>query len=286
MSKPIKSGYLSVTETEKDSGEVHYLKPNGSSTVQPIALLRLGLFVPTVRSGSREATGMDASDDLTLHFAEKEGYSDILITGRRLDVETDFKVWMGIVSCLFDYKPNHKGYAVIPFDEFIERCGYPKSRLSKRFRKLIEDSIYRLASTTMKFSRATDDDRINSHILHLIEAGKFSHADDMVHIKPTPELAELYSVDYKKILKVRTLEKLGRKETAKALYLFLEALPENPYPISMQRLKDRLALKSASNVQNSVIRKAMKQLEEIGYLEYTEKKAGHKIEFKIHKRNP
>ncbi|WP_235845281.1 40S ribosomal protein S19 [Morganella psychrotolerans] len=90
----------------------------------------------------------------------------------------------------------------------------------------------------------------------------------------------------KKILKVRTLEKLGRKETAKALYLFLEALPENPYPISMQRLKDRLALKSASNVQNSVIRKAMKQLEEIGYLEYTEKKTGHKIEFKIHKRNP
>ncbi|PCQ19403.1 replication protein RepA, partial [Klebsiella pneumoniae] len=39
-------------------------------------------------------------------------------------------------------------------------------------------------------------------------------------------------------------------------------------------------------LQNSTVRKALKQLEDIGYLEYQELKEGNKIAFQIIKRNP
>ncbi|GJH96761.1 hypothetical protein ECZC10_46090 [Escherichia coli] len=37
-------------EVDKSSGEVVNLTPNGSNTVQPVALMRLGVFVPTLKS--------------------------------------------------------------------------------------------------------------------------------------------------------------------------------------------------------------------------------------------
>ncbi|EOD2147290.1 replication protein RepA, partial [Salmonella enterica subsp. enterica serovar Typhimurium] len=38
------------SETDKKSGEVVTLVPNTNNTVQPVALMRLGLFVPTLKS--------------------------------------------------------------------------------------------------------------------------------------------------------------------------------------------------------------------------------------------
>lgn len=35
---------------DKSSGEVVNLTPNASNTVQPVALMRLGVFVPTLKS--------------------------------------------------------------------------------------------------------------------------------------------------------------------------------------------------------------------------------------------
>lgn len=37
-------------EVDKSSGEIVNLTPNASNTVQPVALMRLGVFVPTLKS--------------------------------------------------------------------------------------------------------------------------------------------------------------------------------------------------------------------------------------------
>lgn len=41
------------SETDKRTGEVVTLTPNSNNTVQPVALMRLGLFVPTLKSTAR-----------------------------------------------------------------------------------------------------------------------------------------------------------------------------------------------------------------------------------------
>ncbi|MDK8065456.1 protein RepA, partial [Escherichia coli] len=37
-------------EVDKSSGELVTLTPNNNNTVQPVALMRLGVFVPTLQS--------------------------------------------------------------------------------------------------------------------------------------------------------------------------------------------------------------------------------------------
>lgn len=84
------------------------LVPNSNNTVQPIALMRLGLFVPTLKgtkNSSRNKSNMiDASRELVqLEVARSEGYSNIKITGPRLDMDHDFKTWVGVVRSLAEY---------------------------------------------------------------------------------------------------------------------------------------------------------------------------------------
>lgn len=43
---------LIITEHDKSSGEVIHLVPNSKQSIQPKSLLRLGVFVPTVKDGS------------------------------------------------------------------------------------------------------------------------------------------------------------------------------------------------------------------------------------------
>ncbi|EGT5679797.1 replication protein RepA, partial [Cronobacter dublinensis subsp. dublinensis] len=78
----------------------------------------------------------------------------------------------------------------------------------------------------------------------------------------------------------------SRKESAQALYTFIESLPPNPAPVSLARLRARLNLTSRTITQNSTVRKAMEQLKEIGYLDYTEIKRGRVVYFHIHYRRP
>ena len=44
---------LNLQEVDKTTGEVVKLDVNSTSTVQPVALMRLGLFVPTLKSMKR-----------------------------------------------------------------------------------------------------------------------------------------------------------------------------------------------------------------------------------------
>jgi len=70
------------------------------------------------------------------------------------------------------------------------------------------------------------------------------------------------------------------------LYTYLESLPTNPAPISLARLRMRLNLGSKTTTQNHVVRRAMEQLKEIGYLDYSEVKRGRSVFFIIHSRTP
>lgn len=99
---------LNLQEVNKTTGEVVKLDVNSASTVQPVALMRLGLFVPTLKSTSRSKTNRknvtDATEELVqLSIARSEGYTDVRITGSRLDMDTDFKVWLGIIRSMYDF---------------------------------------------------------------------------------------------------------------------------------------------------------------------------------------
>ncbi len=71
---------------DKSSGELVTLTPNNNNTVQPVALMRLGVFVPTLKSlkNSKKNTlsRTDATEELTrLSLARAEGFDKVEITG-------------------------------------------------------------------------------------------------------------------------------------------------------------------------------------------------------------
>lgn len=54
---------LNLQEVDKTTGEVVKLDVNSTSTVQPVALMRLGLFVPTLKStGKSKANRKNVTD--------------------------------------------------------------------------------------------------------------------------------------------------------------------------------------------------------------------------------
>lgn len=104
---------LVIEESLKDSGEVIQLFPTLKQTIQPKVLLRLGVFVPTLKStdkGGRKSHHIDATEPLSrLSIVEGEGYSQIQIYGPRLDMDTDFKSWCGIVYALSNRPLDSEG---------------------------------------------------------------------------------------------------------------------------------------------------------------------------------
>lgn len=61
---------LNLQEVDKTTGEVVKLDVNSTSTVQPVALMRLGLFVPTLKS-----TGKSKANRKTLQTRLRSLYS-------------------------------------------------------------------------------------------------------------------------------------------------------------------------------------------------------------------
>ncbi|MDR8470458.1 protein RepA, partial [Acinetobacter baumannii] len=61
------------------------LTVTSKATVQPVALMRLNVFVPSSRPAKGTRTSIDATSVLKdLEFSRREGYDDIRITGERL----------------------------------------------------------------------------------------------------------------------------------------------------------------------------------------------------------
>ncbi|WP_434523857.1 RepB family plasmid replication initiator protein [Photorhabdus asymbiotica] len=272
-------------EVEKGTGEVVNLVPNTSNTVQPVVLMRLGLFVPTLKSTKRghqgEMSSMDATAELRqLAIVKTEGYENIHITGARLDMDNDFKTWVGIIHSFAKHKVI--GDAVtLSFVDFIKLCGIPSSRSSKRLRERLGASLRRIATNTLSFSSQN-----KSYHTHLVQSAYYDMVKDTVTIQADPKIFELYQFDRKVLLQLRAINELGRKESAQALYTYIESLPPSPAPISLARLRARLNLRSRVTTQNAIVRKAMEQLKGIGYLDYTEIKRGNSVYFIVHARRP
>ncbi|NYK41149.1 RepB family plasmid replication initiator protein, partial [Salmonella enterica subsp. enterica serovar Typhimurium] len=147
-------------EVDKSSGEIVNLTPNASNTVQPVALMRLGVFVPTLKSlknrKKNTLSRTDASEELTrLSLARAEGFDKVEITGPRLDMDNDFKTWVGVIHSFARHKVIGDKVE-LSFVEFAKLCGIPSSQSSRKLRERISPSLKRIAGTVISFSRTTE----------------------------------------------------------------------------------------------------------------------------------
>lgn len=138
--------------TKKDSDTVYELTPNSNKTVQPVALLRLSVFTPvSPRERGKRDFLIDASDELSsLEVARREGYTDIKIHGAKLNMSTDFKTWVGIISAFSVYGFTSEKIT-LPFTEFARMCGLRPTDINQRARKRLFDSMFNLSSVTLSF---------------------------------------------------------------------------------------------------------------------------------------
>lgn len=282
---------LIINEETKDSGEVIHLLPNLRQTIQPKALLRLGVFVPTLKStarGGRSSHSIDATASLSrLSIVEGEGYHQIQIYGPRLDLDTDFKVWVGIVHALSNRKLGRDNFLEINFADFAKFCGFDTKRIDRQLKTRFDASLTRISRTNISFIKLLreSNDRITIN-MHLVESTYYDSSTGKIIIKPNQELNNLYRLDGKTRLYLRALQILSRKESAQALYLYLVELPSNFYRIGFDRLRERLQLSSHLGNQNAIIKKSLKQLNDIGFLEYSIEKEQGDYVLNILKRNP
>lgn len=289
----------SLSNFDENSLELYTgdLVPNSNNTVQPIALMRLGLFVPTLKgtkfSKRNRPNEIDASRELVqMEVARSEGYTDIKITGPRLDMDHDFKTWVGVVRSLAEYGESN-GRVELSITKFAKFCGYPSSQIRKTLRDRLTNSLLKIMRTTLSFQRIYEEknvdgsNKISLLMVHLINSVDYNEQKDTVVFYAEPKLAELYRFDHKVLLQLKVINKLPRKETAQALYTFIESLPPNPAPVSLARLRARLNLSSRNvSSQNQTIRNGLKSLKELGYLDYSELKRGRSVYIQIHNRNP
>lgn len=270
--------------TKKDSGTAYELTPNSAKTVQPVALLRLSVFTPVApkEKGKRDFL-IDASDELSsLEVARQEGYTNIKIQGAKLSMSTDFKTWIGLISAFSKYGYNSEKIT-LGFSEFARMCGLKPTDINGRARVRLHDSLFNLSSVTLSF-RSKDGKK--SMVTHLVQKAVLNQETDQVEIVGDPSLWELYRYDHKVLLGLKALSELSRKEAAQSLYIYLESMPAGTLYISMKRFRERLALESQVKDQNAIIRRALTDLNKIGYLDYSESKKGREIMFIIHGRSP
>ena len=282
---------LFIEEEHKESGEVIHLLPTLRQTIQPKVLLRLGVFVPTLKStekGGRKSHSIDATESLSrLSIVEGEGYNQIQIYGPRLDMDTDFKVWVGIVYALSNKKLNLDGQLELNFPEFAKYCGIDSKRIDRQLKERFDASLTRIARTNISFIKKVPgtDDQITIN-MHLVESTYYDSSTGKIILKPNSKLNTLYRVDGKTRLYLKSLQKLSRKESAQALYLYLAELPSTFYRIGFDRLRERLQLTSHLGNQNATVKKALQQLKDIGFLEYSVEKENGDYVLNILKRNP
>ncbi|MCT8869523.1 RepB family plasmid replication initiator protein, partial [Shewanella xiamenensis] len=184
------------------------------------------------------------------------------VRGQRLNIETDFKVWCGIVLVFSKY-----GYSSntvkLTFSEFAKFCGYPSRRFDKNLRKQIGDSLGRIQSQSLTFRRKNTEKAVHTGMLL---RAMYDGEADIVELMADETLWDLYRLDYQVLVSLRVLEKLPRAEVAQCLYLYFTSLPENPHPVSFERLRERLRLETSKKEANRKIKIGIQKLESIGYL--------------------
>lgn len=269
-----------IVDTEDTSKQ---LTVTTQSSIQPAILLRLGVFVPNsraIKKGSEHI--IDVSESFkSLEYSRQEGYDDIQIRGERLNITTDFSVWMGVIGA-FSKHGLKTNKITIPFKEFALLCGYESRQLNHRLRGVVFDSLAKLGTKVVQFQRK---DGSKSFFTHLLKTAQMDRETDKVTLEADPRLWEIYVIDYKILLRKHPYNELKGKEVAQTLYTYLASLPDGFAPISFKRIRERLLLNSAVFEQNRLIKSAIKALETIGYIEYTLKKDGKENYLLVHKRN-
>lgn len=267
---------------DSEEGQGKSLTVTSNSSVQPAALMRLGIFVPANKSGDA-GDAIDASEILSsLELSKSEGYTKIMITGPRLNLSTDLKVWMGIIHAFSKYGLASNAIT-LSFHEFANLCQIPSKRLDSRLRANIRDSLTRIRGKTITLS--TIGSR-GAYVTGLLKTGRFNADEDTIELEADSKLWELYRADYLTLLRKKPLNALPRQEAAQALYTYLASLPERPADISFTRLRARLMLTNRISDQNKVIRAALEKLKSIGYLDYLLKKEGRETMVRVLSRNP
>ncbi|EFM17755.1 RepB family plasmid replication initiator protein [Pantoea sp. aB] len=269
-----------------EEGKTYTLTPTANRTVQPIALMRLGVFVPSAKNkpiSGRGNSNIDASEDLReLEIAKAEGYTNINIRGSRLDMSTDFKTWIGAIRAFSKYG-DHSNRIELPFTEFAKLTGIAVDDINQRARDRFFASLSRIASIVISFK---NKDGSKGTITHLLQSATFDIERDVISLEGDSRLWELYAFDHKVLLQLKAIQALPRKESAQALYVYIESMPNGFIQISLERLRERLNLTSSISAQNLAVRNAMKELQKIGYLTYSEVKKDGVVYFQIHSRRP
>jgi hypothetical protein len=161
-------------------------------------------------------------------------------------------------------------------------CGISSTNINKRTRARFKESLMNLASVVLAFS---DSRSGRFTVTHLVQKAMI---DPKAILLSWLEILlwELYRYDHKTLLSLQVLYILAKKEAAQSLYIYFEAMPAGTLFVNMKRLRERLLLTTPIRTQNQIIRKAMRELESIGYLDYQEVKKGRDIQFQIFKRSP
>lgn len=273
-----------ITEalTQEVNGVIKPLTVNSARTVQPVALMRLGVFVPKPARKKALSSDIDASELLSsLNIAEIEGYTNIHILGPRLDMEMDFKTWAGIIQAFHNY--GRKGNTIsLPFTEFAKYCGFPTKRSDKKLRQKLQYSMTKIRAKTLSFS---NQENTKQYVTGLIKTAFLDMDNDHVELEADDRIWDLYRDDYRVLLRMKAFTRLTRQELAQTLYTFFESLPGNPWPVSFARLRERVCLVSEIKGQNRAIRNGLEKLRDIGYLDYDIVEKNKENYVVIHKRN-
>ncbi|MFA0012039.1 RepB family plasmid replication initiator protein [Vibrio parahaemolyticus] len=252
-----------LPSTEFLETEMPNLTCNTSTSVQPNVLLRTGVFTPVGRRNATKYVEMDLSEDLrSLELCQKEGYDRVSVRGDKLNVETDFKVWCGIVLAFSTYGAK-SNKITLKFSEFAKFCSYPSRRFDKNLRRQIGESLGRIQSQSLSFVRKGAAKGVHTGLLLKAEYDEF---EDTVALMADENLWDLYRLDYQVLVSIKVLDKLPRAEVAQCLYLYFVALPERPVPVSFERLRERLQLSTSVKEANRKIKNGLQKLESIGFL--------------------
>lgn len=254
-----------------------------SDTVQPNVLLRMPLFTPVAKD--KLASSMIESDMTAvlqnLELFKREGYDAVKISGFSMNMQTDFKVWAGIVLAFSKYGYN-TNEVKLKFSEFLGLCGFPRSRSDSKTRKQIADSLFRIKSQTLSFTKKSAKSNINTGLLL---KSHFDYEKDEIILLGDNDLWELYQLDHQILVSLDTLKKVSRSESAQCLYVFFASLPENPIPVTLSRMRERLMLTMVDKEVNRSIRTAIARLESIGYLSGSWTKFNNESAYHIYNRN-
>ncbi|MGR2997600.1 RepB family plasmid replication initiator protein [Vibrio vulnificus] len=268
--------------TEITLGDQPALTCTNTTSVQPNVLLRTGVFTPVGRRNAPKFVDMDLSDELrSLELCQKEGYDKVSVRGDKLNVETDFKVWCGIVLAFSTYGEK-SNKITMKFSDFAKFCSYPSRRFDKNLRRQIGESLGRIQSQSLSFVRKGATKGVHTGLLLKAE---YDELDDIVSLMADESLWDLYRLDYQVLVSIKVLDKLPRAEVAQCLYLYFVALPERPLPVSFERLRERLQLNTSVKEANRKIKNGLKKLEDIGFLSGCTVKKGSENFYIVSTRN-